>query len=56
MSFSAGTRAENKDVKFLVTGLMLSQGFKNKIYSPHESPHFCATLKSPSLGFPRAAG
>jgi len=23
---------------------------------PHESPHFCATLKSPSLGFPRAAG
>jgi peptidoglycan/LPS O-acetylase OafA/YrhL len=25
-------------------------------YLPHESPHFCATLKSPSLGFPRAAG
>src|SRR6516164_7208902 len=24
--------------------------------APHESPHFCATLKSPSLGFPRAAG
>jgi hypothetical protein len=22
----------------------------------HESPHFCATLKSPSLGFPQAAG
>ncbi len=22
----------------------------------HESPHFCATLKSPSLGFPRTAG
>ena len=23
---------------------------------PHESPHFCATLKSPTLGFPQAAG
>jgi hypothetical protein len=27
-----------------------------RIDPPHESPHFCATLKSPSLGFPRAAG
>jgi signal transduction histidine kinase len=26
------------------------------IDDPHESPHFCATLKSPTLGFPQVAG
>jgi hypothetical protein len=35
--------------EFLTLDKMTSQG-------AHESPHFCATLKSPNLGFPRAAG